>query len=67
MQPLAKLLLDGSQRRAQPLGDGIASDREPAVTFRLVAKMREAEKVERLGATLAALLSAFDRETTELD
>jgi len=67
MHPHAELLLDRSKRRTHPLGDGVASNRKPAVTLRLVAHVRKAEKVKRFRAYHATLGSAFARETTELD
>jgi hypothetical protein len=67
MHPLAKLLLDGSERRSHPLGDGDPSDREPPVTPRLCALVREAEEVKRFRATFATHCATFDRVATELD
>jgi len=67
MHPLAKLLLDCSKRRPHPLGDRGPLDREPPVTPRFPALMREAEKVKRFRATFAAILPTFGRKAAELD
>jgi hypothetical protein len=67
MHPQAELLPDGSQRSPHPLGNRDTLDRKPPVTSRLLALVREAEKVKRLRATFAAVPPTFFRKAAELD
>ncbi len=59
--------LDGHQRRTHAFGDGVTWNLEPTMRSGLRAEMREAEKIKRFWATIAAWLPVFDRIATEFD
>ena len=67
MHAFAQLALNRNERHSHAFGNAVSSDREPTMSSRLVAHVREAEKVKRLGTSVASSLSLLGRIAAELD
>ncbi len=67
MHAFVQRSLNGNERRSHALGNAVSSDREPSMSSRLVAHVRKAEKVKRLGTPLSSSLSLLGRKAAELD
>ncbi|MEZ6032830.1 MAG: hypothetical protein R3C17_07045 [Planctomycetaceae bacterium] len=67
MHTFPQVLLDLLKGRTHSFGNRVTMDREPAVLLRLSALVSETQKVESLGAALAASLTPFDGVPPKLD
>ena len=67
MHAFVQLSLNCNERHSHAFGNAVSSDREPPMSSRLVAHVREAEKVKRLGTPFASSLSLLGRIAAELD
>jgi hypothetical protein len=67
MLPVLKLCLDDSELRNDPLLRRNAPDVKGSAAREIAAKMRESQKREGLGFSLATLLPVSDGEPPELD
>ena len=67
MHALVQRSLNRIERGSHAFGNAVSSDREPSMSSRLIAHVRKAEKIKRLGTPVASSLSLLGRIAAELD
>ena len=67
MHAFVELALNCDERRSHAFGNAVSSDRETSISSRLIAHVRKAEKVKRLGTPVSSSLSLLVRKAAELE